>query len=117
MQQLAPRSTIIDRELVDDRVHGKRQTCLHSSLGRDQGIEEPCLRFALNRWIEEESHAATRHSAEHQESPKLSAPFLAALFDHRFSETIGTPRNNGLEWSGEILGRQLRNTSNLSLLK
>src|SRR3984957_794912 len=75
--QLRKRPTFVNREVINDRLHRKRHAARQSIAHFSHQIADAllCLRLALG--IEDESHSAARHSAQHPESPERIAKLRA----------------------------------------
>ena len=68
-------SPLVDGEIVDHRVHGERHGVFQLAFGLAHDDLEAFLGERLAARIEQESHPASRHAAEHPESPEILAEF------------------------------------------
>ena len=98
---------VVDREVVDDRVHGIGQRRVQLSLRLKHQLLNVVLRFRLPARIEDEAHAPTRHPSKHQEPPECLAVAATEAFDQGLGVVIGRPGDDGLDGLVEILGGQL----------
>ena len=74
-EQLSERPVLIDAKLIDDRIHRKRYAVFRAALLRAHDVLQTGLGFALPRGMEQKSHSAAGHSAEHPEPPEILPEF------------------------------------------
>jgi hypothetical protein len=72
------------------------------ALGFAHDGSQALLGARLHSGVEDETHAAARHSAEHPEAPETGAHLLARAADQRLGVEVGGPRNDGLNRAFEI---------------
>jgi len=96
------RSQLVDREVVDNGLHGEWDAALHLApgLAHDGLHADLGLRFSLR--VEQESHAAAAHSPEHPEAPEIVTEFNASTVDQRGCVQIAGPGNDGLDRALEV---------------
>ena len=70
----------------------KGTACSQSRLVRDMMACSRSCASAFARGVEDESHAAAGHAAEHPEAPEIVAEFLARRRDQRFRVKRCSPR-------------------------
>ena len=105
IDQIRERAVLVDRKVVNHRLHRERQRVLQLAFRRGHDLLQPPLRFRLPLRREDESHAAARHAAEHPEAPKAGAELRANLFDQGLRVVRARPRNDRLDRTLEILRR------------
>ena len=69
----------VDAEVVDDRLHRKRESVVERRLGVLHDRGDLFLKLVVAVRGDEKSHAAPRHAAEHQEPPEVLTKGLRAL--------------------------------------
>ena len=113
--QLRECSALIDREIVDHRLHRKRHAACESSAHFAHQIAEALLRLGFPLGIEDESHPSARHAAQHPESPERLAKLRAHLADQSLGIQIARPRNDGLDRPVEVPLRRAANRAHVAL--
>ncbi len=110
-------AALIDFKIVDHRVHGKGQGILQRVFLLEHDLQEPGLRLFLDRGIEDESHAATGHAAQHPEAPETIAEFRTHMLDQALG-VIGTcPGDNRFDRTEKVLGGQFTQFADIPLLQ
>ncbi len=71
--------------------------------------------FGFDRRIEDESHPAAGHAAQHPKAPELVAVLFTALIDQRIGEAIGGPRNDRLQRSFEVGGGDFADAADVAV--
>lgn len=94
----------VDLEIVDDGVHGEGEGVLQFALGGDHDFLETDEGFFFALGVDDESHAAAGHAAEHPEAPEVVAEFGLGACDEGFGEVVGGPGDDGLEGAAEVVG-------------
>ena len=97
----------IDGEIIDHRLHREGQRVAEHGFRFRHDGEHARLRFGLARWIENESHAAARHPAEHPEAPEILAELLLRAGDEGFRVEVRGPGDDGLQRAAEIFRGEL----------
>ena len=95
-------SPLVDGEVVDHRVHGEGHRVFQFAFGLAHDDLETFLGERLAPRIEQESHPASRHAAEHPEPPEIRAEFGTCAADQRLGIEIPGPRDDGLHGTFEI---------------
>ncbi len=108
---------LVDRELVDHGLHGERDPALDAPFLRLHDLLESALGLALPGRLEEKSHPAPGHAAQHPESPEILAEFLLHARNDGLRVQIGGPGNDGLNRAMEILVRRSADRPDVSLLQ
>src|SRR5260221_10038246 len=98
LEQVGEGATLVDGEIVHDRLHGKRKRVLKFLFGGGHDVLESALRHRLNLGRKDKTHAASGHPAEHPEPPETIAKFFAYSVDERFGKMITRPRDDSLNW-------------------
>ena len=93
---------VVDREVVDDRLHRERQGRLQLAFGRLHDRGDRLLRLALAVRGEDEPHAAARHAAEHQEAPEIVGEVGTRLFDQGLGVVVARPGDDRLDRPAEV---------------
>ena len=93
---------LVDGEIVDHRLHGERHGVFQFALGLAHDDLEAFLGVRLAARVEQESHAAARHAAEHPEAPEIRAEFRTRAADQRLGIEVAGPRDDGLHGTVEI---------------
>ena len=107
-------SIIVDRKIVDDRIHRKRHGCFHTAFDRHHHALEPVLSFFAHRRIEDKTHAAAGHAAQHPESLELIAVLRPTFLNQAFRVRIAAPGNNGLQRLVKVAMRGRSDSGNIA---
>src|ERR1039457_1607644 len=100
--QLAARAGVIDGKAIDDGIHRKGQARLQAPLLTAHRLEHHGLGFELHLGIKDEPHAATRHAAQHPETPETLAKHSLGPLDESIGVVVRHPGNDALERTAEV---------------
>ena len=101
-EQLGKSTAFVDRKIVDDWLHGKRDRRFQPALGCAHNCLQPGLCLLFDGWVKDKAHATAGHPAQHPEAPKLCPKLRLHLLDQTFGIKIAGPRNNRLDWAVKI---------------
>ncbi len=95
-------AAFVDGEVVDYRLHGEGHGALQAALGLAHDGFQAILGTRLHGGVEDETHAAAGHAAEHPEAPETRAHLLARAANQRLGVEVGSPGNDGLDGAFEV---------------
>jgi len=117
VQQDGPRAPLVDAKVVDDRLHGEGQRRLEFPLRLRHDLLHPVLGRSAHGGIEDEPHPAAGHAAQHQESPEVLAVLRFHPLDQAFRVEGRGPRDDRLEWPGEIARGECAQPADITALQ
>jgi hypothetical protein len=115
LQQAALGAAFVDGEVVDHRLHGEGHGVFQAALGFAHDALHGALRFGLAARMEQESHAAAGHAAQHPEAPEILAKRGPRAFDQAVGVKVAGPRNDGLDGPVEIPPGPLADPADVAL--
>src|SRR4029079_18212282 len=101
-EQFGESAVFVDGEVVNDWLHGERYPTGKALTDFAHERAEGVLSFRFTGWIEDETHAAAGHAAEHPESPEGVAERGTDFVDEFFGVEIAGPWNDALKWAVEV---------------
>ena len=113
-QQGGDGAVFVDGEIVDDRIHRERQRRLEFALRGRHDLLKPLLPLAPAGGREDEAHAASRHPAEHPETPEVVAERGARSLDKAFGVEVADPGDDRLQRSEEVGGQRAAERAHLA---
>jgi len=108
-KQLGNGSLLVDREIVDHRVHGEWERIDEICLHLKHQLQQRCLCLCLPLGVKDETHPAARHTTEHPEAPEVRPKELAHAIDQGGSIKVVGPGYDRLNRAEEVAGRRLAN--------
>src|SRR5688572_33426107 len=113
-QRVSPGAALVDREIVNDWLHGKWQGGLQLAFGTGHDFLQRILCPGLRIGCEDKTHAPAGHAAQHPETPEVLAELLRGPRNEGLRVKIGGPGNDCLDWTLKISGRGRANDANIT---
>ena len=105
-RELRDRPAVVDREVVDDRLHRERNGRAHLGGERAHVAREPLLRLVARVGLEHEAHPAARRAAEHPEAQEAFPEARPRALDQRLGEAVRGPGHDRLDRALEVARRR-----------
>ena len=112
-EKLGSGSCLVNLEVVHHGLNGERDTAGETAFGVAHQDAETLLRLQFMRGIEDESHAAAGHAAEHPEAPECWAKGLADFVNQSLGVEIVCPGNDGLDGTIKVALRGVADCADL----
>src|SRR5450759_4733729 len=95
---------LVDRKVVNDRLHRERQGILEIAFGGLHDRQNSVLAGLFLPWLEDKTHAAARHTAQHPKAPKVRPELSTCALDHRLSVEVAGPGDYCLDRTEKVAG-------------